>query len=597
MKTDQKMAVLRAVGKIEGFKNDLRLLTTRLEALPLWRPADALKKQSDQAILMINDIALRFESKLVVTLVGPCGSGKSTLLNALAGAEDLSPTGHQRPTTTNIMVFSNDMDDAKQLAENLGSDMVEIRSSAETDSLKHVLLIDTPDTDSRAYKNHIPLVQKAIAQSDMLICVFDAENPKRMDHVDFLAPYIEQFDGESLIGVLNKCDRLNEHELKNKILPDFFDYIRAAWKGRVDTALCISARRNLNQPKWDESADPKHDFDQFEELRKLVVNTINRAGYIIDRRFQNAKTLRDYVIGEVNRELSRNNGALVAADQQLKVAEKKAMTNAASAMLQDDSRQIFGINIFVYQKLAQLWIGPMGWMIAIWARLLIFGSGVVALVRHGRPIRRILGTISALRHFKDSTVFENRKKEMQIDAAFRSFKLVTMQYWPDIAENLIKGGFDGGVRRIENALSGGQRLSQKLTAMWVEDLDNEIERLSRKLSGFILQVIFNVPVVGILAYSGWLTLSNFFSGTYLAGDFFLHAIWAIGIIMLLSFFILQIVIRLAAGGERITTRALKSLKSKADQMDTPLDNPVRSQLEHVLELSTGIQSNTDTNIR
>ena len=586
MKTDQKMAVLKAIGRIEGFKNDLRLLTAKLETVPLWRPADALKKQCNQAIQMISDIAQRFERKLVVTLVGPCGSGKSTLLNALAGVEDLSQTGHQRPTTKNIIVFSSDSDDAKQLAENFGSDTVEIRSSAETESLKHVLLIDTPDTDSRAYKNHIPLVKKTIAQSDMLICVFDAENPKRMDHVDFLAPYIEKFVGESLVGVLNKCDRLDEQELKNRILPDFFDYIRAAWKGRVDTALCISARRHLNEPKWDESADPKHDFDQFEELQELVFKTINRAGYIVDRRFENARSLRDYVVGELSRELSLNDGALVTAKQQIKMAEKNALINAASAMHQDDSRQIFGINVFVYQKLAQLWIGPMGWMIAIWARLLIFGSGIIALLRYGRPVRRILGTISALRHFKDSPVIESRIKDMQIDAAFRSFKMVTMQHWPDIAENLIKGGFDGGVRRLENALSGVQRFSEKLTAMWVENLDNEIERVSRKLSGFILQVLFNIPAVGILGYCGWLTLSNFFTGTYLAGDFFLHAIWAIGIVMLLSFFILQIVIRLAAGSERITTRALKMVKSNADQIDTPLDNPARSQLESVLELFT-----------
>ena len=296
--------------------------------------------------------------------------------------------------------------------------------------------------------------------------------------------------------------------------------------------------------------------------------------------------MRDYVVGEVSRELSRNEGALVTAEQQIQKAEKKALINAASAMHQDNSRQIFGINVVVYQKLAQLWIGPMGWMIAIWARLLIFGSGIVALLRYGRPARRILGTISALRHFKDSTVIESRKKDMQIDAAFRSFKMVTMQHWPDIAENLIKGGFEGGVRRLENALSGGQRFSEKLTAMWVQNLDNEIERVSRKLSGFILQVLFNIPAVGILGYCGWLTLSNFFSGTYLAGEFFLHAIWAIGIVMLLSFFILQIVIRLAAGSERITTRALKTLKSNADQIDTPLDNPARSQLESVLELFT-----------
>jgi hypothetical protein len=406
-----------------------------------------------------------------------------------------------------------------------------------------------------------------------------------MDHVDFLAPFVEKFDGQSLAGVLNKCDRLDEQELKERILPDFFDYIQAAWEGGVDTALCISARRHLNDPKWDASAGPKHDFDQFEKLQELVFNTIKRAGYVVDRRFNNAKTLRDYVFGEVSRELSRGGDALATAAQQIKMAEKKALIRAASAMHQEDSRQVFGVNVLVYQKLAQLWIGPMGWMIAIWARLLIFASGVVALFRYGRPVSRILGTFSVLRHFKDSGAIESRKNDIPSNAVMRSFKLVTMQHWPDIAENLIKGGFDVDVRRLEEALSGGRQFSEKLTSMWLENLDREIERISRKLGGFILQVLFNIPAVGIIGYCGWLTLSNFLGETYLAGDFFIHAVWAIGIVMLLSFFIFQICIRLSAGSERITNRALKKLKANADLIDTPLDHPARSQLQSILDLA------------
>jgi len=73
--------------------------------------------------------------------------------------------------------------------------------------LEHVLIIDTPDTDSMAYQKHGPLVRDAIGRSDMLICVFDSENPKRKDHVDFLAPFVHRFNGESLVVVINKCDR------------------------------------------------------------------------------------------------------------------------------------------------------------------------------------------------------------------------------------------------------------------------------------------------------------------------------------------------------------------------------------------------------
>ena len=90
---------LKALGKIESFKNDLNMLRSTLTDLSLWLPATALTKQCDEAIRMIDGIAERFERKLVVTIVGPCGAGKSTLLNALAGIDDLSPAGHQRPTT------------------------------------------------------------------------------------------------------------------------------------------------------------------------------------------------------------------------------------------------------------------------------------------------------------------------------------------------------------------------------------------------------------------------------------------------------------------------------------------------------------------
>ena len=267
MLSNRQTAALKVFGKIEGYKNDLHMLGTVLDSLTLWRPARALQKQCDEAVRMIDDIAERFDRKLVVTIVGPCGAGKSTLLNALAGIDDLSPAGHQRPTTSRVIVFSGDHQDAEQLVTALGKEAVEVRSSPAAAILEHVLLIDTPDTDSAAYQTHGPLVRQAIARSDMLICVFDSENPKRKDHVDFLAPFISKFSGESLVAVVNKGDRQDEEELKNRILPDFADYLQTAWPTEVDRMLCVSARRHLQNPRFDDTAAPRHEFDQFDELR------------------------------------------------------------------------------------------------------------------------------------------------------------------------------------------------------------------------------------------------------------------------------------------------------------------------------------------
>ncbi len=595
MNLDRNTAVLKAMGRIEGFKNDLHRLNSELSHAPLWLPGRGLEKQCTEAVRMIEDIAERFERKLVVTLVGPSGSGKSTLLNALAGVDDLSKIGHQRPTTDHLVVFSGgqvDQNDTGQLAEVFDSEIVETRANPAADRLEHVLLIDTPDTDSRAFKKHIPIVERAITKSDMLICVFDAENPKRRDHVDFLAPYIQKFGGKSLVCVLNKCDRLDEPELKNQIVPDFLEHIRMGWQMPADRVFCISARRNLKDPDWDETVGPKHDFDEFEDLKQLVDVTINRAGFIVDRRLENAKHLRDFVFEEAGHEVLKNKAVLADAADRITAAEKKALGNAVVGMQENATRQFFGLNVVVYQKLAQRWLGPMGWMIAIWARMLIFGSGIMAVFRFGRPLRQVIGTFSALRHSKDAkSVVEEPEKDQRMAAAFRNYRLVVLAHWPEIAKSMVQGGFDSSIRKVEDALSGTDGFKDRLASIWTDALDAEIERLTGKLSGLLLQIIFNIPTIAILAYCGWLTLQTFFSGSYLSGDFFMHAFWAIGIILFLSFFILQLCIRGAAGSGRITGNAFEKLKSRLEQLNELNQNPLKSQLETVLGLAILAEAN------
>lgn len=585
MNLDRQTAVLKAMGSIEGYKDDLRRLNSELGRAPLWIPGRGLEKQCGQAMHMIQSIAERFERKLVVTIVGPSGSGKSTLLNALAGVDDLSPIGHRRPTTRHLIVFGAGPEDAGQLLEAFDGETVETRSNPAAGRFEHMLLIDTPDTDSTAFRKHIPIVEQVITRSDMLICVFDAENPKRRDHVDFLAPFVRKFSGESLVCVLNKCDRLDEPELKNQIVPDFRQHIRRGWQLPADRVFCISARRNLQAPQWDAAAGPKHDFDQFDDLKQLVENTVNRAGYVIDRRIENARHLRDFVFEQARSQLLKHRDALVEAAGRITVVEKKALDDAIAGMQAYGTKQFVGLNVVVYQKLAQRWLGPMGWMIAIWARLLIFGSGIMAVLRFGRPLRQVFSTWSALRRSNAArSAVGDPQNDPQGEAAFRNYRIVVLEHWPEIAGYLIRGGFDGSIRKVEDALSGTAGFEDRLASIWSEALEAETETLTGRLSGMLLQILFNIPAVGILGYCGWLTLQNFFTGSYLSGDFFRHALWAIGLILFLSFFVLQLFVRAAAGTRRIAARAFEKLKSRLDHLNELQQNPLKAQLETVLGL-------------
>jgi hypothetical protein len=420
----------------------------------------------------------------------------------------------------------------------------------------------------------------------MLICVFDAENPKRRDHVDFLAPFVQKFSGESLVCVLNKCDRLDEPELKDQIVPDFLEHIRLGWQLPADRVFCISARRNLKDPHWDAAAGPKHDFDQFEDLKQLVVNTIDRAEYVIDRRIENAQHLRDFVFEQAHNQLLQNRAALADAAGRIAFVEKNALGDAIAGMQAYGSKQFIGLNVVVYQKLAQHWVGPMGWMIAIWARLLIFSSGIMAIFRFGRPLRRVLNTLSALRRSNETqSAVADPENDQQTEGAFRNYRIVVLQHWPEIAGSLIQGGFDSSIRKVEDALSGTDGFKDRLASIWTDALDAEIEDLTGRLSGLLLQILFNIPAVGILGYCGWLTLRNFFTGSYLSGDFFMHALWAIGLILFLSFFILQLFVRAAAGSKRIAARVFEKLKNRLNHLNELNQNPLKSQLETVLGLA------------
>jgi hypothetical protein len=386
---------------------------------------------------------------------------------------------------------------------------------------------------------------------------------------------------------MNKCDRQDELELKDRILPDFSTYIQDGWKTTAQRTLCVSARRHLQNPRWDESARPKHDFDQFEMLQQLIFDNINRAGYVVDRRLENARSLRDFVFNEVSREVARHRKSLAAAAEQFRNAEKKSYLDAVAAMKNDDSHQLLGVSLMVYQKLAQRWIGPIGWMTAIWARLLLFGAGIAALFRFGRPVSQIIGLISAWRHYKNSkSAMADSSDDERVGAGLRIYRLATMSNWPNIAESLVVGGFDSTVRRVAEALPGDSTFSEQFAGLWSSSLESEMERISRRLSGLPLQILFNLPAVVVLGYTGWITVHRFLLGSYLAFDFFLHALWTIGIVLLLSFFLFQVCVRLAAGPERISRRAFEKMKRQADQVKGITTNPVLEQLEIILELDS-----------
>ena len=583
--TETQVARLRAIGELETVQSEIRGLADTLAQTDLWRPSTGLKKACDEALTMLDRLAERFDRKLVVTLVGPSGSGKSTLLNALAGDDRLSPVGHRRPTTEQVLTFCRRSSDADQLVTQLGRGHVQVRTSAQADLLENVILIDTPDTDSTHQERHIPIVHQAIGLSDVLICVFDAENPKRRDHTDFLAPYVRLFNGDSLVVVVNKCDRLAESELTGTIMPDFEDYVRRAWAVAPRAILCVSARSRLDNPGWDAGAGPRHDRNQFDQLQQLIGETFNRAGYSIDRRLENAHNLRDYLFDTVRAEAHQEQQHLLAAVDQMAASESEALKQAVTAFRADGNALALGINVRLYQQLAQRWLGPVGWMVAVWSRILVFGTGLAAVMRFGNPVRQMFGAVSAVRQYAES--------KKNVDAAdhgtgagraIERHDTAIARAWPDIAEKLVAARFTSAVRDAQQAPGYGEDVAGRLAVIWNDALEDELARAGQRLSGGLLQLVFNLPVLSILAYAGWITGVSFFNGTILSSDFFVHAFWTIFLALFLSFFLLQGLVRLASGKDRLLEKVFARVREAVEPAPNLADSAVRRQAQTVLEL-------------
>ena len=579
-------AKIKALGKLESYKNDIENIQLRLQAISLWPPGKVLQKECETALQMLHTLEEHFDRKLVITIIGPGGSGKSTLFNALCGRDDISQVGVDRPTTRQIGVACGPGQERDFFIKHFGADAVRIHDAVGDSQLDHLALIDTPDVDSTQQAQHIESVRKAVELSDILLCVFNAENPKTKDHVDFFAPYIRLFHGESIVAILNKCDRLDEAELRKAILPQFENYIASAWGQSPAQLLSISARRNLHAPNWDSKAPPKHEFDQFDKLMQLVNQTFNRPGYAVDRRLDNALQLRNFIAAEVELEVTKESEYLIEARSRMKETEKTALSKTFAQMKQEGTGQMLGVNVLMYQKVAQRWVGPVGWMIAIWARILIFGTGVMAIFRFGNPIRQLIGVVSSLRHFKDTkaAIAETENSE-QIGAAFQTYRVEILKSWPEISELLIKGRFDKEVRNPDAFFFEPKALGT-LSSLWRETLDATMDNAAKTFSHFLLQCLFNLPTLVLLAHVAWLTAKHYFSASYLSSDFFLHALLTIAIVLLLSFFIFQGMLRLGAGSDRLMEKAFHAVRLQLDPFQQMLANPILEQINALLRFTS-----------
>ena len=582
MLPNEHRARFAAAGKLAAIRHRIHSVQERLAAAPHWEPGHDLLARCHEGQRLLDDLEQRLERKLVVALIGPSGAGKSTLLNALAGQNDLSPAGENRPTTRDVVIFCKHKSDSEPFTESLGGEQVRVVSSPAASALESVLIVDTPDIDSDRCPEHRPVVEEVVRNSDVLLCVFNSENPKRLDAVDFLAPLVAVFPSDSLYVVLGHCDRREEQELRDVILPDFEAHLSRAWKRAPEKTLCVSGRRNVASPDWPEGAGPLHDFDEFPALHEVLFESLNQGDVVIDSRIRRAEHILAYLTDSVRERLEPCEAELKSAESAVVDASAEAAKSAVESLGRSSSDALWTIDSILYQRLAQLCWGPHGWLVALWARLLLIGSGLLSLFRPGGAASQARAAASSLLRTGDAGESASRATGSPwVEEAFLEYRAVQNRLWTDSAKLLVGIGFERSVLDLGRAVADEGKLKQRLSAIWESALAAAIESGAKGLGNWWLQVLLNAPVVGVAVMAAYACVSNFFGGDYLPADYFRHAGVTLLLVWLLPFVLFQVLVR-SVGGAKLLGRAIRSMTHQA--LMEELDSGEGSTLHEIRSL-------------
>ncbi len=239
----------------------------------------------------------------------------------------------------------------------------------------------------------------------------------------------------------------------------------------------------------------------------------------------------------------------------------------------------------IYQELVHRWTGPVGWIVALWCRLLLFGSGIAAFFRFPKSIREVKKWTAAFRSRGDAFDHVSPGEDArQNGAVLKAYRLALVREWGDIAEILIQARFDPLVRQIDTPLKGKRALEEFISFVWDSALTDEIRKTADRLSSVFLQLLFNLPALGLSVYAGWVTIERFVRGDVLPFDFFLHAFFAIVLSLFLSFFVFQAMVRFSTKKQRMESRAFQTAREMTAGDEWIRESTIAGQIKSVLEL-------------
>jgi len=531
---DKEELRIRACGLVANLQEKLTELRSALLQAPDWQPGVALRAQCNEVERQLATLPDQLGRKLVVTIIGPSGAGKSTLMNTLAGA-DLSQVGFERPTTRKLMVVASSVTDVDSIAEAVGSEHLLPSVGAASGQLANLVLIDTPDFNSRDQGTHRPLIERIIDRTDVLLVTVTPDTLKDQGHAAYLYPLVQRFPQDALYVIINKiATNVAPIEEIRSGIEDFRRELCKMWPGcQVKEVLPIEAKDHL-LPR--EQKVP-HPLDQFERLQQLLSET--PGSLVVDLRLNRAEHLVSLLFSRVAQVMAPHCASLREQKRMVLAADKGALEQTVRSLPLAVPAAWSELDSLAIALLARRSIGPVGWLICLWARMALWARGKWSLWQWLEPASTAPVPIGS------EQCPPPLAPPPQVLKAIQDYQYRLRESWVTIADLLVTAGFSPRVRELE--MEDPTHTYQRLVALWQCGGEQAVRHATRFLVSWWSQVLVNLPILAVVGLTSYRMSVDLLFGAQRASIDIQHTVLLIGLLGFVGVSLMQLAVHFVTG--------------------------------------------------